>query len=93
MAASARADRTPGSRARAGLHLVAHALGKGDFDENDGLVGQGRMEKGEAAAVGREPAAQVCQPWISCTAAYCISFSSTSAGVRQSMRCRVRKRG
>jgi len=39
-----------------------------------------------AAAVGLEPATQVRPALISCTASYWISFSSTSAEVRQSIR-------
>ena len=41
------------------LHLGAHAAGERHFDEDHRLVGQRRMEKSIAAAVGLEPAAQV----------------------------------
>ena len=41
------------------LHVRAHAARQGHLDEDDRLVGQLRMEKGEAAAVGFEAPAQV----------------------------------
>ena len=41
------------------LHLGAHAVGERDLDEDHRLVGQRRMEKRVAAAVGLKPAAQV----------------------------------
>jgi hypothetical protein len=49
----------PRVRAKVQPHLGAHAAGEGHLDEDHRLVGQRRMEKRIAAAVGLEPAAQV----------------------------------
>ena len=43
------------------LDAVGHAADERHLDEDQRLVGQGRMEEGEAAPIGREAALQVLQ--------------------------------